>query len=175
MESLRRRQSDFVSVIKQHERLILRVCALYDSGRDGELRDLYQDAVCALWEAYASFRGDCKISTWIYSVTRYTMLAHIRKQRIETYPISDDDAEQLQEDICQETALEEMRDTLALLEPDERNLLVMWLEGFELQEIASTSGLNYGVVATRLTRIKSKLRKLLNPNKERTGHGQDNR
>ena len=58
-----------------------------------------------------------------------------------------------------------MYSALAYLPDDERDMMIMWLEGFELDEIASTCGLRYGAVATRLTRIKKKLKNHLNKGK----------
>ena len=152
-------------MIKQHERLILRVCALYANSSRDELGDLYQDAVCAMWEAYPSFKGDSKPSTWIYSVARYTMLNHVRKKDMQLTVVNNDNYEDLTDDDESNDALEEMYSALAYLPDDERDMMIMWLEGFELDEIASTCGLRYGAVATRLTRIKKKLKNHLNKGK----------
>ena len=161
--TLKERQDDFVGIVKQHERLILKVCALYSNATREELCDLYQDAVCALWESYPSFRGESKVSTWIFSVTRYTMLAHYRKQRLQTTSLDQDNYEKYGSSTPDACATEELRNALDHLQPEEKDLMVMWLEGFELDEIAATTGVRYGAVATRLTRIKMKLKRMINP------------
>lgn len=158
--TLQEKQDKFVAMIKENERLILRVCALFSNVCREELADLYQDAVCALWESYDTFRGDSKPSTWIYSVTRFNMMNHVRKKRPETTLI--DENLLTSHSDTSDDALCELRELIAKLPPDEQNLLVMWMEGFSGSEIAKASGLPYGVAAVRLTRIKIKLRKLLN-------------
>ena len=53
-----------------------------------------------------------------------------------------------------------------MLPPDERDIFIMWMEGFKTGEIAEVMSMTYGNVAIKLTRIKMKLRKMLNPKKE---------
>ncbi len=160
------KQKAFVAMIKQHERLILKVCALYTNSCRSELSDLYQDAVCALWESYDSFKGQSKPSTWIYSVTRYTMIKSSRRHRLETTSINDFDVENIASDSCDSDVLDELRQAIAALPPDDRDVFVMWMEGFNPGEIGEALGLSYGTVATRITRIKIKLRRLLKDYKE---------
>ena len=53
---------------------------LYTS-RNATLNDLYQDVVLNLWRAYPKFRGECKISTWIYRIALNTCISFIRKEK----------------------------------------------------------------------------------------------
>ncbi|MBQ6097185.1 MAG: sigma-70 family RNA polymerase sigma factor [Bacteroidales bacterium] len=160
------KQKAFVAMIKQHERLILKVCALYTNSCRSELSDLYQDAVCAMWESYDSFKGQSKPSTWIYSVTRYTMINASRRRRLETTAMSNIDAESIAAEGSDSDVLDELRQAVAALPPDDRDVFVMWMEGFNPGEIGEALGLSYGTVATRITRIKIKLRRLLKDYKE---------
>ena len=146
-------------MIKEHERLILRVCALYSDSTREALPDLYQDAVCALWESFDSFSNQCKPSTWIYSVTQNNMLNHVRKHRLDTTSL--DENTMVRPHDRTTDALSELRELISLLPREDRDLLIMWMEGFSGPEIAQASGLTYGVAAVRLTRIKIKLRKMM--------------
>ena len=67
-------EQEFLSVIKEYERVIYKVCYLYTS-RNATLNDLYQDVVLNLWRAYPKFRGECKISTWILRRTYWRSTA----------------------------------------------------------------------------------------------------
>ena len=73
-------EQEFLSVIKEYERVIYKVCYLYTS-RNATLNDLYQDVVLNLWRAYPKFRGECKISTWIYRIALNTCISFIRKEK----------------------------------------------------------------------------------------------
>lgn len=156
------KENEFVEMIQRHERLILKVCAMYTNCQRWELRDLYQDAVVALWESYGTYKGDSKPSTWIYSVTRYTMMNKARQRTFETERWPEEGVEEIAQDDKTDRLLEEVREAVALLPPDERDVFIMWMEGFAIAEIAEVMNISYGNVAIRLTRVKRKLRKMLN-------------
>ena len=60
-------EQEFLSVIREYERVIYKVCYLY-THPNAPINDLYQDVVLNLWKAYPKFRKECKISTWIYRI-----------------------------------------------------------------------------------------------------------
>lgn len=157
------RQEAFVDMIQQHERMILKVCAMYSFCPVADLRDLYQDAVVALWESYDSYKGLSKPSTWIYSVVMHTMLNKAKKNRMKV--VLTDEKLSLSEDEDYETnqIVDELRQVVNELPDDEKDIMLMYMEGFDNHEIAQAKGSSYGAVATRLTRIKTKLRKIMNP------------
>lgn len=155
------KEQRFVALIKEHERLILRVCALYTRCNWGEVQDLFQEAVCALWKSFDTFRGDSKSSTWIYAVTRYTMANLTRRHLTDIQTSSLDELDEPSFSDAEDQMLDELREALALLEPEERDMFVMWMEGFKNDEIAQTMGLRAGTVAVRLTRLKVRLRKMM--------------
>lgn len=155
----REKEQVFVSMIKEHERLIYKVCALYSNAGVMELNDLYQESVCALWDAFDSFKGECKLSTWIFSVVRFTMVNLGRKKRVQAVAL-DDDVEYSASASPLESKLEEVREVMRFLPPDDRDLLLMKMEGYELTEISKAMNISYGNAATRLTRAKDKLKRL---------------
>ena len=157
------RQEAFVDMIQQHERMILKVCAMYSFCPVADLRDLYQDAVVALWESYDSYKGLSKPSTWIYSVVMHTMLNKAKKNRMKV--VLTDEKLSVSEDADYETnqIVDELRQVVNELPDDEKDIMLMYMEGFDNHEIAQAKGSSYGAVATRLTRIKTKLRKIMNP------------
>ena len=52
-------EQEFLSVIREYERVIYKVCYLY-ANPNAPLNDLYQDVVLNLWKAYPKFRKECK-------------------------------------------------------------------------------------------------------------------
>ena len=52
-------EQEFLSVIREYERVIYKVCYLY-THPNAPLNDLYQDVVLNLWKAYPKFRKECK-------------------------------------------------------------------------------------------------------------------
>ena len=52
-------EQEFLSVIREYERVIYKVCYLYTTP-NATLNDLYQDVVLNLWRAYPSSDGSVK-------------------------------------------------------------------------------------------------------------------
>ena len=73
-------EQEFLSVIREYERVIYKVCYLY-TNPNAPLNDLYQDVILNLWKAYPKFRGECKMSTWIYRIALNTCISFFRKEK----------------------------------------------------------------------------------------------
>ena len=82
-------EQEFVSVIREYERVIYKVCYLYTTP-NATLNDLYQEVVLNLWKAFPKFRRECKISTWIYRIALNTCISFIRKESHATATLPDD-------------------------------------------------------------------------------------
>jgi RNA polymerase sigma factor (sigma-70 family) len=156
MESERQKQEAFVSLVKENEALIRKVCRIYAPVLD-ERQDLFQEIVLQLWKAYGSFRNESKVSTWIYRVALNTAINHRKKEhrhRTVDRPLPDsaisdhgDAKEQLRILHAEIEALGDIDKAIAFL----------YLEGYRYPEIAVMSGLTETNVATRLSRIKRKI------------------
>ena len=70
-------EQEFLSVIREYERVIYKVCYLY-TNPNAPLNDLYQDVILNLWKAYPKFRRECKMSTWIYRIALNTCISFFR-------------------------------------------------------------------------------------------------
>ena len=73
-------EQEFLSVIREYERVIYKVCYLYTTP-NATLNDLYQEVVLNIWKAFPKFRRECKISTWIYRIALNTCISFIRKEK----------------------------------------------------------------------------------------------
>ena len=73
-------EQEFVSVVREYERVIYKVCYLYTTP-NATLNDLYQEVVLNLWKAFPKFRRECKISTWIYRIALNTCISFIPQRK----------------------------------------------------------------------------------------------
>ena len=73
-------EQEFLSVIREYERVIYKVCYLY-ANPNAPLNDLYQDVILNIWKAFPKFRKECKISTWIYRIALNTCISFYRKEK----------------------------------------------------------------------------------------------
>lgn len=73
-------EARFVTLIKEHQKIIHKICHLYrDNPEDKE--DLFQEITFQLWKAFPSFKNQAKISTWIYRIALNTAIATFRKNK----------------------------------------------------------------------------------------------
>ena len=76
----------FIKNIQQHQNIIYKVCNLYRDRREDQ-EDLFQEIVYQLWKAYPGFKGESKLSTWMYRIALNTAIAAYRKPKFDiTYP-----------------------------------------------------------------------------------------
>ena len=124
-------EQEFLSVIREYERVIYKVCYLY-ANPNAPLNDLYQDVVLNLWKAYPKFRKECKVSTWIYRIALNT---------------------------CNEM-LKQLYQMINQLGQLDKSIILLYLEDKSYEEIAEITGLTVTNVATKLSRIKDKLKRM---------------
>ncbi len=157
MENL---EQEFVSVIREYERIIYKVCYLYTTPH-ATLNDLYQEAVINLWKAFPKFRGECKISTWIYRIVLNTCISFIRKEKnIPEFVTLTCEADRADEADATQAMLRKLYRLINRLGQLEKSIILLYLEEKSYEEIAEITGLTVTNVATKLSRTKEKLRKM---------------
>ncbi len=152
-------EKEFIEMVQQHERIIYKVASFYVE-KNVSLNDLYQEVVINLWKSYAAFHGNSKLSTWVYRIALNTCISFFRREKKKPVHVEvslDIPAEQGNgEDI------EELYVLINRLGKLERALVLLYLDEKSYQEIADITGLTVSNVATKLSRIKDKLRQMSN-------------
>ncbi|CDB11442.1 MULTISPECIES: RNA polymerase sigma factor [Bacteroides] len=153
-------EQEFVTLIQEYERVIYKVCYLYTTPH-ATLNDLYQEVVINLWKAYPKFRNECKISTWIYRIALNTCISFIRKEKnIPEIVTLSQIADRIEETDETQVMLKRLYSMINRLGQLEKSIVLLYLEDKSYEEIAEITGLTLTNVATKLSRIKDKLRKM---------------
>lgn len=91
------------------------------------------------------------LSTWIYQITRFTLIDYLRT-RHPNEPLAEDIAmadDLLDNLLCKET-LERLASALQALEQEERDIIILrYYSGKTLTEISRLTGISYGMVKVR--------------------------
>lgn len=156
------KEAKFTRMIKDHEGIIFKISRAYcDTSVDQ--KDLYQDIVLQLWKSFDGFRGESKISTWMYRVALNTAFAFLRKEKRKGQKVSVDHIQIAYEphDAILEERIKEMYLQIRALGEIERGIMLLLLEGKKYEEIAEITGFSKTAVGTRISRIKEKLKKKL--------------
>lgn len=154
-------EEEFLRIVKQHERIIYKVCYLYTS-KTASLGDLYQECLLNIWKAFPKFRHECKVSTWIYRISLNTCISFIRKEKNMPEFISlTQEAEELVNDKDElHEMLRQLYQMINKLGQLDKSIILLYLEEKSYDEISEITGLTVTNVATKLGRIKDKLKKM---------------
>jgi RNA polymerase sigma-70 factor, ECF subfamily len=153
----------FISLINEHQGLIHKVCIMYEN--DADVRnDLFQEIVLQLWKSFSSFRGESKISTWMYRIALNTAISGYRKQ---TRLLKTEDLHEMHLNISDigsddhDENFQKLQWAIRQLSEIERAMIMMALEEIPYEEIAETIGITQKNVRVRMNRIREKLKKLM--------------
>lgn len=155
------REERFLDLVNSHKELVAKVCFLY-SGPGAPAEDLYQEVMANIWEGLDSFRGEAKVSTWMYRMAINTCITwHRRNDRHSRERVSLEDliSEPADMDSSAElvAGLRSLHALISCLNPVEKALISLWLEDKPYEEIAAIVGISKANVAVRIHRIKEKL------------------
>jgi RNA polymerase sigma-70 factor, ECF subfamily len=146
----------------------------------GEAEDLAQEVFVAMYHHLPTFRGESKVTTWVFTITRNRALNRLKfLRRRGAYNATDLDAPHAaaaMEDHSQRPAHDQVQvaDLRQVLEghlralPDEQRTLVVLrdLEELSYEEIAEATGLPMGTIKSRLHRARTVLAQQLGPQLE---------
>lgn len=150
-------EKEFIRVIQQNERVIYKVASFY-ADTETPLSDLYQEVVLNLWKGYPSFRGDSKTSTWIYRIALNTCITFFRKKKNK--PAHTEISFDIASEQTNNDDLKQLYYLINQLGKLERALVLLYLDEKSYQEMADITGLSLSNVATKLSRIKNKLKQM---------------
>jgi RNA polymerase sigma-70 factor (ECF subfamily) len=157
-------EKKFINLINQHQGLIHKVCFMYE--QDPEVRnDLFQEIVLQLWKSFPTFRGEAKITTWMYRIALNTAISGYRRQ---VRHIKTEDLNERHFNISEHYAgnereedFQRLQAAIRQLSEIERAMIMMALEEIPYDEIAETIGITQNNVRVRMNRIREKLKKIM--------------
>ena len=183
-----KQEEKLIRLLKQRdERAFRKMVKLYQNkvynlvyrmlGDQGEAEDLAQDVFVTVFKSIDGFRGDAKLSTWLYRIAtnhaknRIKYLA--RRKTKKSDPIDDliesPSMQPIGERIARPDRVvmgKELEQTLqraiASLEEEHRTLIVLReIENLSYAEIQEITGLAVGTVKSRLHRARLQLKKVI--------------
>lgn len=154
------KESTFTQIIREHEGVIFKITTIYTDNSEDQ-KDLYQEIVYQLWKSFDRYRGDSKITTWMYRVALNTALTRLKKEKRKGNQVGIDKVVMQQTEYYDQEFEEKLKILYAHIQglnELEKGLILLLLEGKKYEEIASITGLSFTNVGTRISRIKNKLK-----------------
>ncbi|MBQ6954993.1 MAG: RNA polymerase sigma factor [Bacteroidales bacterium] len=132
----------------------------FSDRRPDSVRDLYQEIVRTLWEAWPNYRGESSIDTWVRRIAINVAVDEIRSiaKRPQFVHL---------EDWMYATISDENGNNhtdyyrlISALEPEERELVYLRLDGLSLKDIAEQLSATEDAIKQRFRRLRQKIDKL---------------
>jgi RNA polymerase sigma-70 factor, ECF subfamily len=157
----------FTRLLEQHAGIIRKVAATYTGNRADRL-DLMQEISLQLWKAWPRYAPERPFSTWMYRIALNVAISFLRSAtRPHRQAVS---LEATELDVPDESGspetdgrVAELQQVIANLEPLNRALLLLYLDDRSYREIASILGITETNVATKISRLKERVRKQMTP------------
>jgi RNA polymerase sigma-70 factor, ECF subfamily len=160
-------ENAFDELVERHRRRVYSLVSRLASPAEAD--DLAQDVFIAAYKTLPAFRGESAFSTWLYRICVHVCSHHLRKRRLDTTGLdeqqADDERGHDPEQYAIATELQRrVRDAIGALPYKLRLVVVLRdLQGLSYEEIAQVVGCPIGTVRSRLHYATQKLETSLKP------------
>ena len=158
-----RQQDQFLYILEKNIGIIIKIARAYSKTLHDK-EDLINDITLELWKSFGRFKGNSKISTWIYRIALNTSMNYKRKREKDRLFFLDDlkQIENLswlieQPDSSHSEILYQCIDELDKLN---KAIILLYLDGNSHNEISDVTGISKTNVGTRISRIKEQIKSL---------------
>ncbi len=156
---------EFVAFVNSHRKLIYKVFRMYCRDH-AQIGDVEQEVLAQLWMAFPKYNNAYQPSTWIYRIALNTAISYYRREK--KHHINRVDIDQTVFQLTAEhdnSELEEQIGRLYRVMDDfpelDRALLLLYLDDRSYEEIAQVLGITVTNVATKISRLKQRLKRLM--------------
>jgi RNA polymerase sigma-70 factor (ECF subfamily) len=166
-------QSAYADLVKRHQRFVFTLAIRFAKNRE-DAEEIAQDCFIKAYRSLESFKRESKFSTWLYSIVYTTAMTTLRKKRVDTTSIDDEDtyiqianspsgydtnnAENRSRSFYLNQAIEQ-------LSPDDAAIITLFYKGEQsLEEIAQALCIEANSVKVKLFRARQRLKEKLERN-----------
>lgn len=152
----------FLELIRENMGILYKISASY-CRNVSDREDLMQEMIYQLWRSAGRFDGNHKFSTWMYRIALNVAISFYRKANAGGVRVELAADVQLADHASDERKvlderIEVLQRFIGSLGEMDKALMILYLEERSYKEIAEILGLSETNVATKLSRIKSRLR-----------------
>lgn len=163
------KKEKFIVTLDDHKKIIYKIVNSYCPNKE-DRKDLEQEIIIQLWNSFDKYNAEFKYSTWMYRIALNVAISFYRKEKkwsVKNDFFDEDSIFSIEEDVEEEKTdldyhmklLQEFINNLGELD---KALMLLYLEEKSHEEITEILGITKTNVATKINRIKLKLRKEFN-------------
>jgi RNA polymerase sigma factor (sigma-70 family) len=166
-------QSAYADLVKRHQRFVFTLALRFAKGRE-DAEEIAQDCFIKAYRSLSSFQQQSKFSTWLYSIVYTTAMTFLRKRKLDTSSIDDDESYiQIENkpsgydeyNVENKSRSYYINQAIEQLLPDDATIITMFYKGEQsLEEIAQVMGIEANTVKVKLFRARQRLKERLERN-----------
>ena len=152
----------FTRLIKENKGIIYKICNTYCADKI-DRDDLAQEIIYNLWKSFNNYNAEFKFSTWMYRIALNVAISFYRQEKkfknhdsvsegLIVFEENSDDKNEI------ENNLRLLQSFINELKEIDKAIILLYLDDKSHKEIAEITGFTETNVATRINRIKDKLR-----------------
>jgi len=160
-------QSAYAELVRRHQRFVFTLAMRFAKNRE-DAEEIAQDSFIKAYRSLSAFQGNSKFTTWMYSIVYTTAMTFLRKKRVDTTSIDDENTyiqlESTHGSFDNNTAEKKSRSyylnlAISQLLPDDAAIITLFYNGEQsLEEIAATMGMETNTVKVKLFRARQRLK-----------------
>jgi RNA polymerase sigma-70 factor (ECF subfamily) len=159
------KKDEFLATIDTHKKIIYKVVNSYCKNKE-DRKDLEQEIIIQLWNSFDKYNAEYKYSTWMYRIALNVAISSYRKEKkwmvrndfcSEELIYSKTDENEYDTELDHNIKL--LREFINKLNELNKALMILYLEEKPHDEIAEILGISKTNVATKISRLKLKLKK----------------
>jgi RNA polymerase sigma factor (sigma-70 family) len=166
-------QAAYADLIKRHQRFVFTLALRFSKNRE-DAEEIAQDCFVKAYRSLASFQRQSKFSTWLYSIVYTTAMTFLRKRRVDTDSIDDENTYVQLENkssgfdsnsVENKSRSYYLNQAITQLLPDDAAIITLFYMGEQsLDEIGKTLGIEPNTVKVKLFRARQRLKEKLERN-----------
>lgn len=153
-------EDSFEHLMERHRGILYKVSRLY-CARQESRDDLVQEILIQLWRSFERWDRSRPFSTWMYRIALNVAISFHRKESAHAKHVLEGEEHLLQLPSQQREEPETIRVLyryIESLEPLDRALILLHLDGCSYEETADVLGITVTNVATKLSRLKARMK-----------------
>jgi RNA polymerase sigma factor (sigma-70 family) len=172
-QTLAGNQQAYADLIKRHQRFVFTLAMRFVKTRE-DAEEVAQDCFIKAYRSLESFQRQSKFSTWLYSIVYTTAMTALRKKRLDTDSIDDENTYiQIENqpgaydvnNAENKSRSYYLNQAIAQLLPDDATIITLFYKGEQsLEEIGAAMGMEPNTVKVNLFRARQRLKEKLERN-----------
>jgi RNA polymerase sigma factor (sigma-70 family) len=160
----------YALLVNRHKRFVFTMAMKFLRNRE-DAEEVAQDCFVKAYQALGTFKQNAKFSTWLYTIAYTTAMSHLRRKRLPTASLDDENSSlQLENSISgyradgveNKSKYVYLNLAISQLLPDDAAIITLFYHGEQsLDEIAATLHMESNTVKVKLHRARIRLKEKL--------------